>query len=213
MMDLETLPEGAAPIGLLSANEFTPHAYAFDDAVLAASKGRRIGLVFCADHAATARSNAFAHPHFGGLGADTQIIEHGEGFEDVDVVYIAGGSPVDLIGCTRLRERWPNIEARWRAGELTLAGSSAGAMALCRYTLVPTPGATSPSRWTAEGFGPLEQTALAVHASSRSDEWLQLIAAAKPQGVTLVAIDDEAGILLRPGAQPELIGEGRARTL
>jgi hypothetical protein len=212
-MDLEQLPDGAAPIGLLSAEEFLPSATAFDEALLAAATGPKIGLVFCADHRAMSHSNAYATAHFGPMGVDTTIIEHGEGHEDVDIIYMAGGSPVDLIGCTRLRARWPEIEQRWRAGDLTLAGSSAGAMALCTYTLVPTPGATAPSRWTTEGFGPLERTALAVHAKSRSDEWLELVAAAKPEGVQLVALDDDAGILLRPGAPAEVIGPGRARVL
>lgn len=212
-MEFEAIPDGAAPVGLLSSDEFMPAANSFDDALIGASKGCRIGMILCADHRAAARSAALGRAHFGGLGADAEVIEHGEGADEVDIVYIAGGSPVDLIGCTKLRQRWPDIEARWRAGDLTLAGSSAGAMALCRYTLVPTPGATAPSRWTAEGFGPLETTALAVHASSRSDEWLALIAAAKPEGVTLVAIDDHAGILLRPGVEAEILGEGRARAL
>lgn len=212
-MELEALPAGAAPIGLLSGNEFTPHANAFDDALLAASPARRVGLILCADHAAAPHSAAVARTHFGGLGVDPVVLEHGAGHEDVDIVYLAGGSPVDLTGCTTLRERWPDIEQRWRAGALTLAGSSAGAMALCTYTLVPTPGARAPSRWTAEGFGPLQHTALAVHATSRSDEWLALIAATKPAGVALVAIDDDAGIILRAGAPPQTIGAGRARIL
>lgn len=212
-MEFEELPEGAAPIGLLSANEFLPSAAMFDERLLAVSPGRRVGLVFCADHRAAQHSTRFAVTHFGGLGIEPTVLDHGEGFEGADIIYVGGGSPVDLIGCTKLRARWPEMEARWRAGELTLAGSSAGAMALCTYTLVPTPGATAPSRWTTEGFGPLQRTALAVHAKSRSDEWLELVAAAKPEGVTLVAIDDDAGIILRAGAPAEIVGTGEARLL
>lgn len=204
-------------IGLLSSDEFTPPARASDTALLAASRARSIGLILCADHRAASHSARTAARHFtaanfpdhgGPLSVAT--LEHGEGFEDVDLLYIGGGSPVDLTACTLLRNRWPLIEARWRAGDLHLAGSSAGAMALCTYTLVPTPGANAPTRWTTEGFGPLERMGLAVHASSRTDEWLGLVAQTKPPGVTLLALDDAACVILRPGAAPTTIGRVRA---
>lgn len=93
---------------------------------------------------------------------------------------------------------------------MSLAGSSAGAMALCRHSLVPVPGDRRPTRWET-GLGPIERVALAVHARSAPKDWLRHVEETAP--VPVVALDEAVGVVLRPGAEPIVAGEGRARLL
>lgn len=51
------------------------------------------------------------------------------------------------------------------------------------------------------GFG------LAVHAASRPRDWLREVARSAPAPV--VAMDDDAGMLLAPGAGVRTLGDGR----
>ena len=59
--------------------------------------------------------------------------------------------------------------------------------------------------WTT-GVGPVDGICLAVHASSRSKEWLAQVKKNAP--APLVALDDATGMILRRGEQPEKIGPG-----
>jgi hypothetical protein len=93
---------------------------------------------------------------------------------------------------------------------MALAGSSAGAMALSRHCLLPEPGSDLPTSW-GRGLGPLSSFALAVHASTRPNEWLRGIGDEAP--VPLLALDDDVGMLIEPGGTPRLFGDGSATLL
>ena len=67
-------------------------------------------------------------------------------------------------------------------------------------------GARVPTTWT-EGVGPIAEFAVAVHASSRSKEWLAQIARTSP--VPVIALADKAGVILRNGRAPEVYGDVR----
>lgn len=197
------LPRGSGPLGLLSGDEFRPEVRAFDEAILRVS-GPRVGLVLCADHRAAPKSATIARAHFTSIGArvvDDDLV-HGDHDPDVDVVYIGGGSPPELLTC--LRDAWPQLERRWLGGT-AIVGSSAGAMALCQHCLVPRPGAKAPTIWT-EGVGPIRGVGLAVHASSRTGGWIERIARDAPGPV--IALDDRTGIVLRHASEPLVLGEG-----
>ena len=131
-------PAGHGALGLLSSDEFMPGVTAFDQALLDAS-GLRIGLITCADHRAAPHSVEVARAHFDHLGAtilDPDVI-HGDEHLDVDLVYLGGGSPTELLACLRDNAAWAETLAAWRSG-VALAGSSAGAMALCQHCLLYT---------------------------------------------------------------------------
>jgi hypothetical protein len=128
---------------------------------------------------------------------------------DCDVLFLAGGSPAALIATLRDTPFWDEALKRWRSG-MSLAGSSAGAMALCRNSLVPEPGDPRPSRWE-RGLGPIERVALAVHARSAPEEWFQHVRETAP--VPVVALDEGVGVVLVHGRKPVVAGDGRARLL
>ena len=199
----EGLPGGAGPLGLLSSDEFLPPVEEFDRRLLELT-GARVGVIYCADHRARSQSERYARRHFEVLGARALTLDmHGDTLPDYDIAYIAGGSPKDLLEHLRESARWADVEARWRDGA-GLAGSSAGAMVLCTHMLTPEPGARVPTTWT-EGIGPIDAFAVAVHASSRPDEWLEQVARDAP--VRVVALADHAGVIVRKGHAPLVFGD------
>jgi hypothetical protein len=199
----DDLPAGAGPLGLLSSDEFLPPVAEFDRRLLELT-GSRVGVVYCADHRAQPHSARYAQRHFAALGARAMTLDmHGDALPDYDIAYIAGGSPNELLDHLRSSERWAEVDARWRDGG-GLAGSSAGAMVLCKQMLIPEPGARVPTTWT-QGIGPIDAFAVAVHASSRPNEWLERIARDAP--VHVVALADHAGVILQRGHPPLAFGD------
>ena len=199
------LPEQRGPLGLLSGDEFGPQVAEFDRALLAAS-GPRIGLVICADHRAALNTTRMARAHFGTLGAevlDADVV-HGDDHPDVDLIYVGGGSPAELLACLRDNPRWAAVADAWRGGT-GLAGASAGAMALCEHTLEPRPGDRVPTVWT-RGLGPVATVALAVHAGSRPPTWLQNIKGGSP--VRVLALDDYTGVIIHADGRVQREGPG-----
>ncbi len=199
----DALPAGAGPLGLLSSDEFLPPVDAFDRRLLELT-GPRVGVIYCADHRAQPHSERYARRHFKALDARAITVDmHGDALPEYDIAYIAGGSPKDLLEHLRASARWPEVLARWRAGR-GLVGSSAGAMNLCSHVLTPEPGARVPTTWT-EGAGVIDTFAVAVHASSRSKEWLEKVAHDAP--VPVVALADTAGVIMRNRVASEIFGD------
>ena len=198
------LPAGSGPLGLLSGDEFLDGATAFDRRLLDVA-GKNVGVIYCADHRAQTHSERFAAKHFEKLGARAFTLDmHGDDLPPFDVAYIAGGSPNTLLEHLRASTIFDAVLQRWRDGA-GLAGSSAGAMVLCTHTLVPEEGARVPTTWTG-GVGPVEDFAVAVHASSRPRAWLEEIARTAP--APLVALGDSTGVILRNGYGFETHGPG-----
>lgn len=209
---VDEIPDGHGVIGLLSGDEFLRSAEPFDRALLQAT-GPGVALLLCADPRAAPKSARLGLAHYRRLGAEPFVVDvlhreqaRADAVPDCDVLFIAGGSPSALLACLRGTPFWQEVLRRWRSGA-PIAGSSAGAMALCRSCCEPEEGAHVPTRWS-EGLGPLERFALAVHATTRPREWLRRLATNAP--VPLVALDDGVGLLLRPGRSPAVVGEGRA---
>ena len=212
---LDAIPSGHGPVGLLSSDEFTRLAEPFDRALLDAA-GQTVALIFAADPRGASRSAALAKRHYKRLGATPTVVEvytrdqaTADALPSYDILFLAGGSPSALLSCLRDTPLWDEAVRRWRDGS-ALAGSSAGAMALCRHSLEPVPGANRPTRWSG-GLGPIERVALAVHARTAAKEWLDHVATTAP--VPVIALDEGVGLLLRSERPVDVLGEGRAWVL
>lgn len=213
---LDEIPDGNGPIGLLSSDEFMPVAESFDRALLDEAAGPRIGMVFAAHPPSARQSARLGSAHYRQLGAEPSVVDvlvrddaSADKLPPIDVLFLAGGNPGDLLAALRDTPFWDEALRRWREG-MTLAGSSAGAMALCRNALVPQPGDRRPTKWQ-PGLGPVERVALAVHARRAPEPWLRHVKESAP--VPVVALDDGVGLVLRSGADPVVAGDGRARVL
>jgi cyanophycinase len=198
---------------LLSSDEFLAVAEPFDNAILEASRGPRVALILAADPRAAPHSARLGIKHYQKLGAEPVVVDvytreqaTADALPEHDVLLLAGGDPGNLLRCLRDTPLWEEALRRWRDG-VTLAGSSAGAMALCRHSLEPRPGDRMPTQWT-QGLGPIEQVALAVHATERPAGWLEKITATAP--VPVVAIDNGTGLVLRANEPVAVAGPGNA---
>jgi hypothetical protein len=198
-----------SPLGLYSSDEFMRSADAFDSRLIELS-GPRVGLILCADHRNAAQSARNGIRHFARLGAQPFVLDlHADVEEPCDLAFFAGGNPGELLECMRARARWKRLKERWRAGELALAGSSAGAMMLCAHATLPKPGDRAPTEWV-KTEGVLDGVGVAAHASSREAEWLQEIARDAP--VSVLALADRTGVVFHDNVS-EVIGEGTVRFL
>jgi Peptidase family S51 len=196
-------------IGLLSSDEFTSDVEAFDVALLEAT-GPKVAILLCADPRTAPAQAALAKRHYEKLGAEPRVLdvlERSDGgpgvLPDFDLLFIGGGSPSTLLDCLSGTPLWQDALERWTRGT-GIAGSSAGAMVLCAHCLVPEPGADMPTRWS-QGIGPTAGFGLAVHASGRPPNWLQLVSRTAPAPV--IAMDAAAGLIL--GTAPRAAGRGR----
>lgn len=206
VLAFEPIPLGAGPVALLSSEQFSERSAAIDRALLERC-GPRVGVVLDADPASAPALTGQMLQHYRALGAEPRIVRPDEDPSELDLLFLAGGDPKQLVPALLGAPLWEVALARWREG-MGLAGSSAGAMALCERCLFAEEGADVPTRW-GRGLGPLRSVALAVHAATRPPGWLEEVVATAP--VDVVAIDDGAGVVLEPAHPPVVIGEGAAR--
>jgi hypothetical protein len=205
---IKPLPAGSGRVGLLSSDEFLDRALPFDEALLENAGVSKIGVVLCADHAAAPQSFGFAVKHFHRF--NVEVIDVGAScsikpLPDVDLLYLAGGNPRELLDCVSKRPGWwEEVLQRWKAG-MHLAGSSAGAMALCGHAI----GActcTNPTHEWGDGLGPISGIGLAVHADRRDPAWLADLPTRAP--VPVVAMDEGNGMIVQSGQPLQLVGAG-----
>jgi peptidase E len=125
-----------------------------------------------------------------------------------DLIYVAGGSLVNLLAVWRAH-RLPALFAEaWRSG-VVLAGQSAGALCWFDHGISASSGAPVPVR----GLG-LVRGSLSVHYArdpARRTAFLEAVNGGLPGGW---GIDDGAGIVFEAGAEPvPLAGRERARVI
>ncbi len=102
--------------------------------------------------------------------------------------YLVGGDPGLVAQVLRGSRVWGAIFEAWRGGA-SLAGSSAGAMALCSHTLIR---ATWPNRFDRrpnEALGVVPGTAVLPHYDTFGHRWIESAQRELPD-VTLLGIDE-----------------------
>ena len=111
--------------------------------------------------------------------------------------YIAGGDPGLVAGVLRGSPVGDAIIAAWRNGA-PLAGSSAGAMALCAYTLERKTFPGHVERRAVPGLAVVPESALLPHHDTFGHKWLPSARAALPDA-TLIGIDERTCALWDSG--------------
>ena len=104
--------------------------------------------------------------------------------------YLVGGDPGLVAQVLRSSRVWTAIFEAWLEGA-SLAGSSAGAMALCSHSLIR---ATWPKRFTrrpTEALGLVPETAVLPHFETFGHRWIESAASELP-GATLLGIDERS---------------------
>ncbi|MEO8744250.1 MAG: Type 1 glutamine amidotransferase-like domain-containing protein [Candidatus Dormibacter sp.] len=111
--------------------------------------------------------------------------------------YLVGGDPGLVVQVLKSSRVWAAIFDAWRDGA-ALAGSSAGAMALCSHTLIR---ATWPNRFNrrpADALGVVPDTAVLPHYDTFGEKWIESAQRELP-GTTLLGIDERSAALWSEG--------------
>jgi cyanophycinase len=131
--------------------------------------------------------------------------------------YLVGGDPGLVAQVLRGSAVWKAMFEAWRDGA-ALAGSSAGAMALCSHTLVRASWPGRFNRRPMDALGLLAQTAVLPHFDTFGERWIESAQAAAPV-LCLLGIDERSAavwdgsrwVAAGPGAVTVVKGTKRAR--
>ena len=107
---------------------------------------------------------------------------------DARFIYLSGGSPLHLRSVLKDSPAWDALFTAWQGGAV-LAGSSAGAMALCDPMVDPRGGAFT------LGLGLLAQVAIIPHHDTWSPEKAKRTITLAAKGVPVVAIDERTALI------------------
>jgi cyanophycinase len=109
--------------------------------------------------------------------------------------YLVGGDP-GLVAQVLARSRvWTAIFEAWRDGA-ALAGSSAGAMALCSHTLIRASWPNRFNRRPTAALGVVPNTAVLPHFDTFGHKWIESAERELP-GTTLLGIDERTAAVWR----------------
>jgi cyanophycinase len=111
--------------------------------------------------------------------------------------YLVGGDPGLVAQVLRGSPVWRAMFAAWREGA-ALAGSSAGAMALCSHTLVR---ATWPNRFhrrAIDALNAVPRSAVLPHFDTFGHRWIESAREAGPD-LTLIGVDERSAAVWRDG--------------
>jgi cyanophycinase len=116
-------------------------------------------------------------------------------------LYLCGGSPLHLRSVLKDSPVWDALVAAWQGGAV-VAGSSAGAMALCDPMVDPRGGAFT------LGLGMVEQLALIPHHNTWSTDKEHRTLQLSPKGLPIVGIDEATALLRDPDGSWRTEGAG-----
>lgn len=216
-------------LALVGGAEFHPGNETQDRILVDAAGGRPAYVVCAAVRHQPERAAATARSWFATLGADMrELVVHSrsdaalpstvEAASGAGLVYIAGGDPGRTVQLLAGSAVWEAIVAAWRGGA-ALAGSSAGAMALCAWTLVRDRWPGHDTRRPIDALAIVPGCAVLPHFDTFGERWIPSAQAALGAATPLVGIDERTAALWRdgtwstfgPGAVTVITGSDRAR--
>lgn len=189
-------------LALVGGDEFNP-GNEEQDRLLAASAGP--GPAFVVPTAAArqkpAQSVAHAKAWFRQLGveleelpvlkpADARSAALADRARAGGLFYLVGGDPGWVAEVLRGSLVWAAMLEAWRNGA-ALAGSSAGAMALCSHTLVRAKWPNHVNRRPAAGLGLVARTAVLPHFDTFGHKWIESAQATAPD-LCLLGVDERS---------------------
>ena len=151
---------------------------------------------------------------FSGLGKEVQELKV-RSREDADsaemaklaaqggMFYLVGGNPGRIAEILRGSLVWQAIHAAWRKGS-ALGGSSAGAMVLCRWTLV--------DGHPVEALDVVHESAVLPHYNTFGQTWASSARAVLPRDTWLLGLDERTAMVLHQGKW-QVMGAGSLTVL
>jgi cyanophycinase len=200
------------PLALIGGAEWHEKC-TFDADLLAASGGRDVlVLPTAAAYEHPERAVASAERYFEGLGGQARglmVVGRADAEDGANAaivaasrfIYLGGGSPLHLRSVLKDSRVWQALEEAWRSGAV-VAGSSAGAMALCDPMIDPRGGALT------LGLGLIEQVAVLPHANTWSPEKAHRTFSLATKGLRIAAIDEQTALIRDPDGTWRAEGAG-----
>jgi cyanophycinase len=203
------------PLALVGGAEWGDQCR-FDAGLLAASGGNEVlVLPTAAAYEHPDRAVATARRHFEELGGSVRglmVLGRTDAEDDANAaavrqarfIYLGGGSPLHLRSVLKDSKLWQALEEAWHDGAV-VAGSSAGAMALCDPMIDPRGGALT------LGLGLVEQVAVLPHANTWSPEKAHRTFSLATGGLRIAAIDEQTALIRDPDGTWRAEGAGLVR--
>lgn len=195
--------------GLLLLNggeEFQPGNEPQDEILVeAAGAGPAFVLPTAAARQAPERATANAVRWFARLGLEVlelPVLKRGDANEEKLALeaargtffYLVGGDPGHVVKTLEGTSVWRAIVQAWRNGA-ALGGSSAGAMALCQYTLVMARWPHHESRRAAPALDLVPDTAVLPHYERFGRRWQESPIEDAPSGLVLLGLDEKTAAI------------------
>lgn len=111
--------------------------------------------------------------------------------------YLVGGDPGHVVEVLRGSRVWAAIVQAWLGGAV-LAGSSAGAMALCGHSLIRRTWPNRFDRRPTDALGVVPGSAVLPHFDTFGERWIESAQRELP-GVTLIGVDERSAAVWRDG--------------
>ena len=204
------------PLALVGGDELNPGNEPQDEVLVrAAGPGPAYVLATAAGRQRPELAVAHAVRWFRGLGLDLEELpatrrsqatsaENAERARAGRFFYLVGGDPGLVPKTLAGTPLWDAILAAWHDGA-ALAGSSAGAMALCEWTLVRARMPGDDRRRYAPALGLVPGVAVLPHFQTFGHRWVD--SASERDGVILLGLDERTAALRQDGAWRAL-GDG-----
>ena len=132
---------------------------------------------------------------------DAESQENANRVRSAPFIYLSGGSPLHLRSVLKDSAVWDALVAAWNDGAV-LAGSSAGAMALCDPMVDPRGGAFT------LGLGLIEQLAVIPHLNTWSSEKEHRTMQLAPKGLPIAGVDEATALVRDPDGAWRAEGAG-----
>ena len=196
-------------LALVGGDEFKP-GNEQQDRLMVSAAGQGAAFVVPTAAARQDPEQAVAHATrwFGGLGLDLHelpVLKRADAMKQSladearsgGLFYLVGGDPGLVAQVLRGSSVWSAIFEAWRGGAV-LAGSSAGAMALCSQTLVRASWPNRFNRRPADALGVVPRTAVLPHFDTFGHKWIESARAAAPE-LTLLGVDEGSAAVWTAG--------------
>jgi cyanophycinase len=200
----------SGPLALVGGAEFQPGNEGQDRMLATAAAGRPAYVVCAAVRVRPEAAVATARRWFARLDVDMSELRVRSRSEAAaastvelaraaGLVYIAGGDPGRTVRLLAATPVWDAIAGAWRGGA-ALAGSSAGAMALCRWTLVRDRWPDHETRRALDALGLVPGCALLPHFDTFGVRWIPSAQQALGSSTPLIGVDERTAAVWQDGA-------------
>jgi cyanophycinase len=210
MRDMAPTASGPGPLALVGGDELNPGNEPVDEVLVAAAgAGPAFVLATAAGRQGPQVAVANAVRWFGGLGLDVVELPatrrshvtseaNAERARSGRFFYLVGGDPGLVPKVLAGSPLWDAIVEAWRGGA-ALAGSSAGAMALCEWTLVRERMPGDHRRRYMAALGLVPGVAVLPHFETFGHRWAESALDAAPrEEVVLLGVSERTGAVWTP---------------